>query len=166
SIALGLIFQDISRTLTDDDVERLMAASVADLRESLNAKIREYRDGPDQGGDGGSAVQPARPQQAGSAGARGSLLRGSSRGPFERGASEALRLRQFRPARQKPASRTQSQNRGGDTHQRAARGDIPSRTKTEGAGRSLCWSQRITLSCRRSPASAISRSARSVSCAV
>jgi len=41
SVALGLIFQDISRTLTDDDVERLMAAIVKDLRESLNAKIRE-----------------------------------------------------------------------------------------------------------------------------
>ena len=41
SVALGLIFQDISRTLTDDDVERLMASIVADLRESLNAKIRE-----------------------------------------------------------------------------------------------------------------------------
>jgi phenylalanyl-tRNA synthetase beta chain len=41
SIALGLIFQDISRTLTDDDVDRLMAAIVTDLRESLNAKIRE-----------------------------------------------------------------------------------------------------------------------------
>ena len=41
SVALGLIFQDISRTLTDEDVERLMASIVADLRESLNAKIRE-----------------------------------------------------------------------------------------------------------------------------
>jgi phenylalanyl-tRNA synthetase beta chain len=41
SIALGLIFQDISRTLTDGDVERLIAAIVADLRESLNARIRE-----------------------------------------------------------------------------------------------------------------------------
>jgi phenylalanyl-tRNA synthetase beta chain len=41
SIALGLIFQDISRTLTDDDVDRLMASVVADLRESLNARIRE-----------------------------------------------------------------------------------------------------------------------------
>jgi phenylalanyl-tRNA synthetase beta chain len=41
SIALGLIFQDISRTLTDDDVERLMASVVSDLRESLNARIRE-----------------------------------------------------------------------------------------------------------------------------
>jgi phenylalanyl-tRNA synthetase beta chain len=41
SVALGLIFQDISRTLTDDDVERLMATIVKDLRESLNAKIRE-----------------------------------------------------------------------------------------------------------------------------
>jgi phenylalanyl-tRNA synthetase beta chain len=41
SVALGLIFQDISRTLTDDDVERLMASIVEDLRESLNAKIRE-----------------------------------------------------------------------------------------------------------------------------
>ncbi|MGH8134372.1 MAG: phenylalanine--tRNA ligase subunit beta, partial [Steroidobacteraceae bacterium] len=41
SVAFGLIFQDISRTLTDDDVERLMASVVADLRESLNARIRE-----------------------------------------------------------------------------------------------------------------------------
>ena len=41
SVALGLIFQDISRTLTDDDVDRLMASVVADLRENLNARIRE-----------------------------------------------------------------------------------------------------------------------------
>jgi len=41
SVALGLIFQDISRTLTDEDVERLMASIVADLRVSLNARIRE-----------------------------------------------------------------------------------------------------------------------------
>jgi phenylalanyl-tRNA synthetase beta chain len=41
SIALGLIFQDISRTLTDDDVERLMASVVSELRETLNARIRE-----------------------------------------------------------------------------------------------------------------------------
>jgi len=41
SVALGLIFQDISRTLTDDDVEGLMASVVTDLRENLNAKIRE-----------------------------------------------------------------------------------------------------------------------------
>ncbi len=41
SVALGLIFQDISRTLTDEDVDRLMASVVGDLRESLNARIRE-----------------------------------------------------------------------------------------------------------------------------
>jgi phenylalanyl-tRNA synthetase beta chain len=41
SVALGLIFQDISRTLTENDVAGLMAAVVADLRVSLNAKIRE-----------------------------------------------------------------------------------------------------------------------------
>ena len=41
SVALGLIFQDISRTLTDDDVERLMASVVTDLRENLDARIRE-----------------------------------------------------------------------------------------------------------------------------
>ncbi len=41
SVALGLIFQDISRTLTDEDVERLMASISADLRVSLNARIRE-----------------------------------------------------------------------------------------------------------------------------
>ncbi len=41
SIALGLIFQDISRTLTDEDVDRLMASVITDLRESLNARIRE-----------------------------------------------------------------------------------------------------------------------------
>jgi len=41
SIALGLIFQDISRTLTDEDVDRAVDAIVTDLRVSLNAKIRE-----------------------------------------------------------------------------------------------------------------------------
>ena len=41
SVALGLIFQAISRTLTDDDVERLMASVIGDLRENLNARIRE-----------------------------------------------------------------------------------------------------------------------------
>jgi phenylalanyl-tRNA synthetase beta chain len=41
SVAFGLIFQDISRTLTDDDVERLMASVATDLRENLNARIRE-----------------------------------------------------------------------------------------------------------------------------
>ena len=41
SVALGLIFQDNSRTLTDDDVERVMVSVVADLRENLNARIRE-----------------------------------------------------------------------------------------------------------------------------
>jgi phenylalanyl-tRNA synthetase beta chain len=41
SVALGLIFQDISRTLTDDDVERLMESVKADLREYLNAGFRE-----------------------------------------------------------------------------------------------------------------------------
>jgi len=41
SVALGLIFQDISRTLTDDDVERLVGSVIADLRANLNARIRE-----------------------------------------------------------------------------------------------------------------------------
>jgi phenylalanyl-tRNA synthetase beta chain len=41
SVALGLIFQDISRTLTDDDIERLMVSVKADLRENLNARFRE-----------------------------------------------------------------------------------------------------------------------------
>ena len=41
SVALGLIFQDFSRTLTDDDVARLVAAVVADLRATFNASIRE-----------------------------------------------------------------------------------------------------------------------------
>jgi phenylalanyl-tRNA synthetase beta chain len=41
SIALGLIFQEISRTLTDDEVDSAVAAVVADLRENLDARIRE-----------------------------------------------------------------------------------------------------------------------------
>jgi phenylalanyl-tRNA synthetase beta chain len=41
SVALGLIFQDISRTLTEQEVEGLMASVVTDLRENLNARIRE-----------------------------------------------------------------------------------------------------------------------------
>jgi phenylalanyl-tRNA synthetase beta chain len=41
SVALGLIFQDISRNLTADEVERLMVSVKADLRENLNARFRE-----------------------------------------------------------------------------------------------------------------------------
>jgi phenylalanyl-tRNA synthetase beta chain len=41
SVALGLIFQDISRTLTDEDVDRAVASVVSDLRTKLDARIRE-----------------------------------------------------------------------------------------------------------------------------
>lgn len=41
SVALGLILQDNSRTLTDDDADRIVTAIVADLAETLKAKIRE-----------------------------------------------------------------------------------------------------------------------------
>jgi phenylalanyl-tRNA synthetase beta chain len=41
SVALGLIFQDISRTLTDEDVEQTIASIITDLRVSSNARIRE-----------------------------------------------------------------------------------------------------------------------------
>jgi phenylalanyl-tRNA synthetase beta chain len=41
SIALGLIFQDIARTLTDEDVDGAVAAIVADLRTHLDATVRE-----------------------------------------------------------------------------------------------------------------------------
>ncbi len=41
SVALGLIFQDITRTLTDEDIDRAMAGVVAELRVGLNARIRE-----------------------------------------------------------------------------------------------------------------------------
>jgi phenylalanyl-tRNA synthetase beta chain len=41
SVALGLIFQEKSRTLTDDEADRAMAGIVADLRESLNARVRD-----------------------------------------------------------------------------------------------------------------------------
>jgi phenylalanyl-tRNA synthetase beta chain len=41
SVALGLIFQDNSRTLTDQDTDRAVAAIVADLAGALNAKTRE-----------------------------------------------------------------------------------------------------------------------------
>jgi phenylalanyl-tRNA synthetase beta chain len=41
SVALGLIFQDITRTLTDEDADRAVASVVAELRVSLNARIRE-----------------------------------------------------------------------------------------------------------------------------
>jgi len=41
SVALGLIFQDNSRTLTDEDVDRAVASIVADLTAQLGARIRE-----------------------------------------------------------------------------------------------------------------------------
>ncbi len=41
SIALGLILQDLDRTLTDDDADRTVRAVLDDLRTNLNARIRE-----------------------------------------------------------------------------------------------------------------------------
>jgi phenylalanyl-tRNA synthetase beta chain len=41
SVALGLIFQDNFRTLTDEDVDRAVASIVADLTAQLGARIRE-----------------------------------------------------------------------------------------------------------------------------
>jgi phenylalanyl-tRNA synthetase beta chain len=41
SIALGLIFQDNNRTLTDDEADALMARIAADLQANLGAKLRD-----------------------------------------------------------------------------------------------------------------------------
>jgi phenylalanyl-tRNA synthetase beta chain len=41
SVALGLILQDLSRTLTDEEADRVVAAVRADLRSNLDARIRE-----------------------------------------------------------------------------------------------------------------------------
>ncbi len=41
SVALGLILQDLSRTLTDADADEVVAAVCADLRSNLDARIRE-----------------------------------------------------------------------------------------------------------------------------
>jgi phenylalanyl-tRNA synthetase beta chain len=41
SVALGLILQDLNRTLTDDDADRLIAAVLRDLQTNLDARIRE-----------------------------------------------------------------------------------------------------------------------------
>ena len=41
SVALGLILQDLSRTLTDADADGIVAAVCAELRSSLDARIRE-----------------------------------------------------------------------------------------------------------------------------
>ncbi len=41
SVALGLIFQDNSRTLADEDIDRLMASIRSDLSASVKARIRE-----------------------------------------------------------------------------------------------------------------------------
>ena len=40
SVALGLILQDSSRTLTDEDTDRTVSAVVARLERKYNAKIR------------------------------------------------------------------------------------------------------------------------------
>jgi phenylalanyl-tRNA synthetase beta chain len=41
SVALGLILQDLSRTLTDEDADRVVHAVLTDLQSSLDARIRE-----------------------------------------------------------------------------------------------------------------------------
>jgi phenylalanyl-tRNA synthetase beta chain len=57
SVALGLIFQDNSRTLTDQEVDAIVLAVAHRLRERLGATIRgETSGGVDQGGTGRSAV--------------------------------------------------------------------------------------------------------------
>ena len=41
SIALGLILQDLTRTLTDADADRVVQSVLEDLRSKLDARIRE-----------------------------------------------------------------------------------------------------------------------------
>jgi len=41
SVALGLILQDLSRTLTDEDADRIVTAVMADLTAHLDARIRD-----------------------------------------------------------------------------------------------------------------------------
>jgi phenylalanyl-tRNA synthetase beta chain len=41
SIALGLILQDLTRTLTDEDADRVVQTVLQDLRSNLDARIRE-----------------------------------------------------------------------------------------------------------------------------
>jgi phenylalanyl-tRNA synthetase beta chain len=41
SVALGLIFQETSRTLTDHDADQIVAAVADRLRRELNATIRD-----------------------------------------------------------------------------------------------------------------------------
>jgi phenylalanyl-tRNA synthetase beta chain len=41
SVALGLIFQDFSRTLIDEEIDGVVSSVVTELRVSLNARIRE-----------------------------------------------------------------------------------------------------------------------------
>jgi len=41
SVALGLILQDLSRTLTDEEADRVVESVRADLRSNLDARIRE-----------------------------------------------------------------------------------------------------------------------------
>jgi phenylalanyl-tRNA synthetase beta chain len=41
SVALGLILQDLSRTLTDQDADRVVHAVLGDLQSKLDARIRE-----------------------------------------------------------------------------------------------------------------------------
>ena len=43
SLALGLILQDLDRTLTDEDADRLVRAVLDDLQTNLDARIREQR---------------------------------------------------------------------------------------------------------------------------
>jgi len=41
SVAIGLNLQDVSRTLTDDDADAVVAQVVADLKREFNATIRD-----------------------------------------------------------------------------------------------------------------------------
>src|SRR5690606_17635619 len=175
SLAMGLILQDVSRTLTDRDADQAVAGALEALARDCGARLRArfaldtavYRGGygTDQGRNGRASVRRGRFEQARGQGIRGLLLRCVEGGAGAWAAGQAVGLRQFRPAPQEPAAGAQPQDRRGDSDLRPHGGDLPSRPEAEGAGGSLCWIQAVTANSRRSRPSATSPSVKSASCA-
>src|SRR5690606_18096741 len=121
--------------------------------------------GIDQGRNGRASVRRGRTEQARGQGVRGRLLRRVEGGAGAWAAGQAVGLRQFRLAPEEPAPGPQPEDRRGDPDLRPHGGDLPSGPEAEGAGGSLCWTQAVTASSRRSRPSATSPSVRSASCA-
>src|SRR5205814_10163661 len=135
---------------------------------SKPSRARERQSHPHQGRARGPDVRKGRAEQAGGQGHGRIVLRGDPDRPGKGRDGETLGVRQLPTEEEAAAPGPQPEDRGGNTHHRAARRHLSREPKAEEpGGEVLQWPWRTwrRLTSRPSPPSAISRSAKLANCA-